>query len=29
MYTLDYYDLLFFVKSLKQPSDHFNILNYM
>ena len=29
MYTLDYYDLLFFVKSLKQPSDHFNILNYV
>jgi len=26
MYTLDYYDILFFVKSLKQPSNHFNIL---
>jgi len=26
MYTLDYYDI---VKSLKQPSNHFNILNYV
>ena len=24
MYTLDYYDILFFVKSLKQPSNHFS-----
>ena len=29
MHTLDYYDILFFVKSLKQPSNHFNILNYV
>jgi len=29
MYTLDFYDLLFFVKSLKQLSDHFNILDHV
>ena len=23
------YDILFFVKLLKQPSNHFNILNYV
>jgi len=26
---LDYYDILFFVKSMKHPSNHVNILNYV
>ena len=27
--AIDYYHILFFVKSVKQPSNHFNILNYV
>ena len=27
MYMLDFYDIIFFIKALKQPSDHFNILH--
>ena len=29
MYLLDYYDIMFFVTSLKNPSTHFNILDYV
>ena len=29
MYILDLSDILFFVKSIKQPSDNFNILHYV
>ena len=29
MYLLDYYDIMFFVTSLKHPSTHFNIQQYM
>jgi len=29
MYTLDFYDILFFIKALKQPSVHFNIHHYV
>ena len=29
MYILDFYDILFFVKALKQPSDHFNIHHHV
>ena len=29
MYALDYYDILFFVKSLKYPSNHFNLWNHV
>ena len=29
MYILDFYDILFFVKALKQPSDHFNIHHHI
>ena len=28
MYILDFYDILFFIKALKQPSDHFNIYHH-
>ena len=29
MYILDLYDLLFFIKALKQPQDHFNIHHHV
>ena len=29
MYQFDYYDILFFVKHIKDPTDSFNILNYV
>jgi len=29
MYILDFYDIMFFIKALKQPSNHFNILEYV
>ena len=29
MYLLDYYDIMFFVTSLKNPSTHFNIQHYV
>ena len=29
MYQFDYYDILFFVKHIKHPTDNFNILNYV
>ena len=29
MYLLDYYDIMFFITSLKHPSPHFNILDYL
>ena len=29
MYTYDLYDILFFVKSIQHPSNHFNISNYV
>ena len=29
MYMLDYYDIMFFVTSLKNPSTHFNIQDYV
>ena len=29
MYQFDYYDILFFVKHIKHPTDSFNILNYV
>ena len=29
MYILDFYDILFFIKALKQPSDHFNIHHHV
>ena len=29
MHILDFYDILFFIKALKQPSDHFNIHHYV
>ena len=29
MYLLDYYDIMFFVTSLKHPSTHFNIQQYV
>ena len=29
IYMLDFYDIIFFIKALKQPSDHFNILHYV
>jgi len=29
MYTLDFYDIMFLVKALKQPSNHFNIYEYI
>ena len=29
MYVLDFYDIMFFCKALKQPSAHFNILNFV
>jgi len=28
MYTLDFYDIIFFIKALKQPSSHFNFNIY-
>ena len=29
MYLLDFYDIVFFIKALKQPSAHFNIFHYV
>lgn len=29
MYILDFYDILFFIKAIKWPSDHFNIHHYV
>ena len=29
MYLFDYHDIMFFVTSLKQPSTHFNIFDYL
>ena len=29
VYMLDFYDIIFFIKALKQPSHHFNILHYV
>ena len=29
MYTLDFYDIMFFIKALKQPSNHFNIYDHV
>ena len=29
MYILDFYDILFFIKALKQPSDHYNIHHHV
>ena len=29
MYQFDYYDIFFFVKHIKHPTDNFNILNYV
>jgi len=29
MYAYEIADILFFIKSLKQPSDKFNVLNYI
>ena len=29
MYTYDLYDILFFIKSIQHPSNHFNISNYV
>ena len=29
MYLLDYYDIMFFITSLKNPSTHFNIQHYV
>ena len=29
MYVLDFYDIMFFCKALKQPSVYFNILNFV
>ena len=29
MYVLDFYDIMFFCKALKQPSAHFNTLNFV
>ena len=29
MYVLDFYDIMFFCKALKQPSAHFNILDFV
>ena len=29
MYILDPYDLLFIIKALKQPQDHFNIQHHV
>jgi len=29
MYLLDFYDIVFFIKALKQPSVHFNIFHYL
>jgi len=29
MFTLDFYDIIFFIRALKQPSSHFNIYDYI
>ena len=29
MYLLDFYDIVFFIKALKQPPAHFSIFHYV